>query len=106
MSTILKSLKNIFCTKKPFYAQLTAIVIVALFFLAFEYKDDEVDSMNEIRKCFKHSKIETISKPKTLQAATPMPSSKLRKGDESNSLSNAGLWVDPNIAVLERLYKY
>jgi hypothetical protein len=47
--------------KSLIFRQIGAIIVLSLVFLAFEYKTDEINSMNDVQKWFNNSPVDNDS---------------------------------------------
>lgn len=95
--------------KKLILRQIGAIIALALVFLAFEYKNDGVNTMIEVDRWFKSSPIEEVEitvQPKLLPPPPPpQPITKIETiDDQDNNASDVK--VDASITTSERLTNY
>jgi protein TonB len=67
-----KLTKTDFENKSLIFRQIGAIIVLSLVFLAFEYKTDEINSMNAVQKCFNNSPADNI--PLTTKTPPTPPS--------------------------------
>ncbi|MDO8896233.1 MAG: hypothetical protein Q7V19_01185 [Bacteroidales bacterium] len=68
-----KLTKTDFENKSLIFRQIGAIIVLSLVFLAFEYKTDEVNSMNAVQKWFNNSPVDNIPLVTKTPPAPPAP---------------------------------